>query len=122
MAKGKVLVVDDEPDIVEIIQITLEAADFQVITAGNGEEALRVASEERPDLILLDVMMPKMDGWTACKQLKETLNQTPIIMLTARGETEAVTRAHRAGAEDYIVKPFNQAVLLSKVKKALEGR
>ncbi len=119
---AKILVVDDEPDIVEIIQITLEAADFQVITAGNGEEALERAREERPDLILLDVMMPKMDGYTACSQLKEIGDRTPIVMLTARGETEAVTRAHQAGAEDYIVKPFNQATLLGKVKKALERR
>jgi len=121
MPKYKVLIVDDEPDIVETLSFMLQARNFDVVTASDGFEALSKVKSERPDLVLLDIMMPGMDGYDVCVKLKtdkETKN-IPVVMLTARGENEAVIRAHKAGANDYIVKPFSLPTLVSKLNKLL---
>jgi len=121
MVKSKILVVDDEPDIVDTVTFMLQARNFDVITASDGLEGLTKAISEHPDLILLDIMMPNMDGYELCYKLKKDKNMRniPVIMLTARGENEAVIRAHKLGADDYIVKPFSLPTLISKLNKLL---
>lgn len=121
MPKYKILIVDDEPDIVETLSFMLQARNFDVVTASDGLEALSKVKSERPDLVLLDIMMPGMDGYDVCVKLKtdkETKN-IPVVMLTARGENEAVIRAHKSGANDYIVKPFTLPTLVNKLNRLL---
>ncbi|MGB9597307.1 MAG: response regulator transcription factor [Candidatus Poribacteria bacterium] len=121
MPRYKILIVDDEPDIVETLSFMLQARNFDVVTASDGLEALSKVKSERPDLVLLDIMMPGMDGYDVCVKLKtdkETKN-IPIVMLTARGENEAVIRAHKSGANDYIVKPFTLPTLVNKLNRLL---
>jgi len=121
MPNEKILLVDDEPDFVEIVRFFLEANEYQVVTAINGEKALEKAIEEKPDLILLDIMMPKMDGFTACRELKNSENtkSIPIIMVTAKGSRGDVAQAARSGANSYIMKPFNLAKLVDKIQETL---
>ncbi len=117
----KILVVDDELDMLKVVVFRLKQSGYEVITASDGVEGLKKAEEEIPDLILLDVMMPRMDGYAMASKLRE-LKKTqsiPIIMLTAKSDPDDVTRFHELGAIDYIVKPFDQVVLLEKVKKHL---
>lgn len=121
MPKNRILLVDDEPDIVETAAFMLQARNYLVSTASGGLEGIEKAKKEHPDLILLDIMMPEVDGYDVCMRLKadEDTKHIPIIMLTAKGESEAVLRAHKLGAEDYIVKPFSLPILLGKLKKFL---
>ncbi len=119
MAKGKILIIDDEPDIVETVSFMLQARNFSVITAIDGFAGIEQAKLNKPDLILLDIMMPGMDGYETCLKLrsdKDTKN-IPIIMFTAKGESESVQKAHKSGANDYIVKPFSLPTLLNKINK-----
>jgi DNA-binding response OmpR family regulator len=121
MSRYKILIVDDEPDIVETLSFMLQARNFDVVTASDGLEGLAKIKSERPDLALLDIMMPGMDGYDVCVKLKtdkETKN-IPVIMLTARGENESVIRAHKSGADDYIVKPFSLPTLVNKLNRLL---
>ncbi|NQY28181.1 MAG: response regulator transcription factor [Flavobacteriaceae bacterium] len=117
----KILLVDDEPDILEIVGYNLSSGGYQVFTASNGLEAIEVAKKELPDLIILDVMMPKMDGIEACEQLRKLpeLSNTIITFLTARNEDYSQVAGFDAGADDYIAKPIKPKVLLSKVKGLL---
>ncbi len=117
----KVLLVDDEPDILEIVRYNLSTIGYQVITAENGLEAVKKAKKERPHLIILDVMMPEMDGIEACEQIRKNpdLNDTIITFLTARGEDYSQLAGFDAGADDYITKPIKPKVLVSKVKALL---
>jgi len=117
----KILLVDDEPDILEIVGYNLTSGGYQVLTASNGLEAIEVAKKELPKLIILDVMMPKMDGIEACEQLRELpeLANTIITFLTARNEDYSQVAGFDAGADDYITKPIRPKVLLSKVKGLL---
>ena len=101
----KVLIVDDEKNIVDIIAFNLKKEGFQIIKASDGDEGLRKTIEQQPDIILLDIMMPKMDGYETCKKIREKL-QTPIIMLTARAEEVDKVLGLELGADDYITKPF----------------
>ncbi len=116
-----ILLVDDEPDILEIIGFNLSREGFQVLTAENGEEALKIASRRKPQLIILDVMMPKMDGIETCERLRQMseLDKTLISFLTARGEDYSQVAGLGAGADDYITKPVRPKVLVSKVKSLL---
>lgn len=118
---SKILVVDDEPDIVEFISYNLKKEGFQVITATNGKEAIESAKKQKPDLILLDVMMPEMDGMETCVELRriENLKHTFITFLTARGEDYSQIAGFDAGADDYIVKPVKPRVLVSRIKAML---
>ncbi|MBJ7880096.1 response regulator transcription factor [Gelidibacter salicanalis] len=117
----KILLVDDEPDILEIIGYNLSAEGYHVITAENGVQAVKKAKKERPQLIILDVMMPEMDGIEACEQIRKIpeLRNTIITFLTARGEDYSQMAGFDVGADDYITKPIKPKVLTSKVKALL---
>ncbi len=121
MDKKKILVVDDEADILEIVQYNLEKGDFAVNTASNGIEAIDIATEWNPDLILLDVMMPEMDGMETCMRLRSNaeLDNTVIAFLTARGEDYSQIAGFESGADDYITKPIKPRVLLSRITALL---
>lgn len=117
----KILIVDDEPDILELIHHTLSKEDFEVDTAENGQMAIDRLKKIKPDLILMDVMMPVMDGMEACKRIKEDpkFSDIPIVFLTARSEEFAELAGFDAGADDYIAKPIRPRVLLSRLKAIL---
>ena len=117
----KILLVDDEPDILEIVAYNLSSEGYQVITAENGAEGVKKAKKEKPQLIILDVMMPEMDGIEACEQIRKMpdLSNTIITFLTARGEDYSQVAGFDAGADDYITKPIKPKVLVSKVKALL---
>ena len=116
-----ILLVDDEPDILEIVGYNLSAEGYQIITASNGIEAVKKAKKEKPQLIVMDVMMPEMDGIEACEQIRKVpeLSDTIITFLTARGEDYSQVAGFDAGADDYITKPIKPKVLVSKVKALL---
>ena len=113
-----ILVVDDEPSVVNLITYNLRKAHYQVLTASNGREALDQARQSRPDLILLDLMIPEMDGLQVCRELRKT-SEVPIIMVTARGEETDRVIGLELGADDYICKPFSVRELLARVKAVL---
>ena len=124
--KGKVLVVDDDPDMVSVIRMSLEKASYEVMDAGNGKEGIEKAKKERPDLIVMDLMMPEMDGFEACKRLKADpeVKNIPVIVLTAIGEQLSDTKyAKDMGlgleSEDFITKPVDLNVLLERVAQLL---
>ena len=122
--KIKILVVDDEPNIVQTLQDRLEMNDYKVFTAGNGKEGLEKALQEKPDVILLDVIMPIMDGHEMLESLRKQPGgaEASVIMLTARSQTQDIARANACGIEDYIVKPFDLSELLEKIETVLENR
>lgn len=122
MAK-KILVVDDEPYLVELVQTRLRANRYEVVTAVSGKEGLEKAKREKPDLILLDILMPDMDGYQVLRQLKagRDTRGIPVMMLTVKEWSEDIEKAIAGGAIDYIVKPFNPSSLLEKIKRALEN-
>lgn len=117
----KILLVDDEPDILEIVGYNLSNEGYQVITAQNGLEGVKKAKKEKPELIILDVMMPEMDGIEACENIRRVpeLKDVIVTFLTARGEDYSQVAGFDAGADDYITKPIKPKVLLSKVKALL---
>lgn len=117
----KILLVDDEPDILEIVGYNLSNEGYQVITAENGKEGVKMAKKHNPHLIILDVMMPEMDGIEACEQIRKLPDhaETIITFLTARGEDYSQVAGYDAGADDYITKPIKPKVLVSKVKALL---
>ncbi|KAA3652948.1 MAG: DNA-binding response regulator [Bacteroidetes bacterium] len=122
--KETILLVDDEPDIIEIIQYNLEKEGYKVITANNGKKAIEIAENKNPDLIILDVMMPEMDGIETCMLLREipTIQNTLITFLSARGEDYSQIAGFEAGADDYITKPIKPKVLISKIKAILRRK
>ncbi len=117
----KILLVDDEKDILEFIGYNLKKEGYQVFTARNGKDAIGIAKNELPHLIILDVMMPKMDGIETCTEIKSIpeLNNTIIVFLTARGEDYSQIAGFEAGADDYITKPIKPKVLISRIKALL---
>ena len=117
----KILIVDDEIDIIELLSYNLKKENFTVVAAMNGKEAIQIASKMKPDIILMDVMMPEMDGIEACRQIKALpqLKNTPLIFLTARGEEFSELAGFEAGADDYIIKPIKPRVLISRLKAIL---
>ena len=116
----RVLAVDDEPDVLRLVEIKLRKAGFDVVTARDGQEGLEQALAERPDVVLLDVMMPRMDGYTAAAHIKAEVTPTPIIlMLTAKGQESDVIRGLSGGADDYIIKPFAPRELIARINVAL---
>ena len=114
MAMGKVLVADDDKNICELLRLYLVKEGFQVVLAGDGEEALARFSAENPDIILLDVMMPRLDGWQVCREIRKK-SECPIIMITAKGETFD----KELGADDYVVKPFETKEIVARIKAVL---
>ncbi len=120
MAK-KIVLAEDEPQIARLVEFKLKKEGYQVICKGNGEEALAAIKTEEPDLILLDVMMPVMNGYEVLRRVKEdeNLKNIPVVMLTARAQERDVVKGIDTGADDYITKPFHPAELLARVKKIL---
>lgn len=119
MLAKKILIVDDEPEFIDMIQMRLEANGYEVVRATSGSEGLERAAEENPKLILLDVMMPEMDGFDVLKRLRRNpaTQYIPVVMLTARGETKSIFRAQDRGATDYLIKPCEPQELLDVVGK-----
>ncbi|SDB64540.1 two-component system, OmpR family, alkaline phosphatase synthesis response regulator PhoP [Flavobacteriaceae bacterium MAR_2010_188] len=117
----KILLVDDDPDILEIVSYNLSSEGYQIITADNGKSAVKKANKESPHLIIMDIMMPEMDGIEACEQIRKIphLSETIIAFLTARGEDYSQVAGFDAGADDYITKPIKPKLLISKVKSLL---
>ena len=118
MALEKVLVVDDDPNICDVLRMYLENEGYSVILAYDGEEALVKFNALKPDIILLDVMLPTLDGWQVCREIRKTSN-TPIIMLTAKGETFDKVLGLELGADDYVTKPFDAKEVMARVKAVL---
>jgi two-component system, OmpR family, alkaline phosphatase synthesis response regulator PhoP len=122
--RAKILVVDDEPNIVQTLQDRLEMNCYRVVTACNGRDGLEKAISERPDIILLDVIMPIMDGHEMLEHLRKTEEgkNVAVIMLTARSQNQDIARATACGIDDYIVKPFDLSELLEKIETILDSK
>ena len=121
MAKKKILVVEDEAELTRAIQIRLEEAGYEVLIAYDGQAALENARAENPDLIVLDLMLPKMDGYKVCRMLKfdEKYKKIPVVMLTARAQEKDEDLGYEVGADAFITKPFKYRVLLAKIAELL---
>lgn len=121
MARKKILLVDDSTTVLMMEQMILSKLPYEIVTAKDGQEGLEKALAVQPDLILLDVVMPKMNGFETCKQLrgKEETKTIPIIMVTTRGEMDSVETGYQSGCSDYVTKPINSLELISKVKNFL---
>jgi two-component system phosphate regulon response regulator PhoB len=120
----KILIVEDDDDIRELIAFNLEMSGYEIIKCDNGEDAIKIAVKENPDLFLLDVMLPGIDGFEVCRKIKknQNLKETPVIMLTARTEDDDIITGLETGADDYITKPFRPKILLARVKTALRRK
>lgn len=114
----RILVVDDEPRFVRLVEANLQTEGYEVVKAKNGKQAVELAASEKPSLILLDVMMPEMDGFQACERIRE-FSTVPIIMLTAKGDEEHKVRGLNLGADDYVVKPFSANELIARVQAVM---
>ena len=124
MKKDRILVVDDEEDILELVEFNLSRGGFDVTAVGTGEEAIRAARASQPTMIVLDLMLPGVDGIEVCRLLKKDARtrEIPIVMLTARGEESDIVRGLELGADDYVTKPFSPKVLLARVRAVLRRR
>ena len=118
MANEKILVVDDDTNICELLRLYLTKEDYQVTTANDGEEGLEKFNQLKPDMVLLDVMMPRMDGLEVCRRIRK-LGNTPVMMLTAKGETFDKVLGLELGADDYMVKPFDTKEVVARIKAVL---
>lgn len=119
----KILIVDDQPEIRELVQVTLEIGDYQILMADNGQKAIEVAQAEHPDIILMDISMPgsNIDGLEACRRLKTDPATTDItiVMLSAKGQEDDIENGTAAGADDYFTKPFSPIALIEKVESVI---
>ncbi len=118
MNKEKILVVDDDTSICELLRVYLEKEDYQVVIANDGMSAVSTFREESPSLVLLDIMLPKLDGWQVCREIRK-FSETPIIMLTAKGEVFDRVLGLELGADDYVVKPFETKEIVARIKAVL---
>ena len=118
MPKGKILVVDDNANICDLLRMYLEKEDFSVSIVNNGLDAVKTFGEESPDLVLLDIMLPGLDGWQVCREIRKTSDK-PIIMLTAKDETFDKVLGLELGADDYVTKPFDAKEVVARVKAVL---
>ena len=118
----KILLADDEPSLCEALSIILRGAGYEVCAARDGAQAVAVFARERPDLAILDVMMPKLDGFDACESIREIDPDVPVLMLTAKGDIDDKRSGFRAGADDYVTKPFNDEELVLRVEALLRRR
>jgi two-component system KDP operon response regulator KdpE len=116
--KANILVVDDEPHVLKLVKANLESSGYRVLTAADGEEAIQIVEREMPDLVILDLMLPKMDGYAACSRIRE-FSTVPIIMLTARSAQVDLVQGFEVGADDYLTKPFSVTELLMRVQAVL---
>ena len=121
MANEKILVVDDDTNICELLRLYLTKEGYQVTTANDGEEGLEKFNQLKPDMVLLDVMMPRMDGLEVCRRIRK-LGNTPVMMLTAKGETFDKVLGLELGADDYMVKPFDTKEVVARIKAVLRVR
>jgi two-component system alkaline phosphatase synthesis response regulator PhoP len=121
MANERILIVDDEEDVLELVRYNLDRSGYQTETASSGEEALSKARKSSPDLIILDLMLPGIDGLEVCKKLKSDVKteQIPIVMLTAKGDESDIVTGLELGAEDYVTKPFSPKILIARVRRIL---
>ena len=124
MKKEKILVVDDEEDILELVRYNLAREGFSVTCATSGEEALKLATADAADLIILDLMLPGIDGLEVARRLKENpvTKEAPIVMLTAKGEEADIVTGLELGADDYVTKPFSPRILIARVKAVIRRR
>jgi len=120
--KKKILIVDDDEDIVNLIKVSLNLANFETREVFGGQEALDLLAKERPDLILLDIMMPNIDGYEVCRRIKKDkkLKSIPVILLTAKGQKSDAEKGLEIGADDYIIKPFDPFELGERVRSVLQ--
>mgnify|MGYP001623159612 CR=1 FL=1 len=118
MPNEKILIVDDDPNICELLRLYLNKEGYQTLIAHNGETALELFKMENPALVLLDVMMPRVDGWEVCRRIRSA-GETPVIMLTAKGETFDKVLGLELGADDYVVKPFDSKEVVARIKAVL---
>lgn len=118
MSNNKILIADDDAHIAELIKLYFEKDGFDTVTANNGKKAIELFKSEAPSIVILDVMMPEMDGWQVCREIRRVSN-IPIIMLTAKGETFDKVLGLELGADDYMVKPFEPKELIARVKAVL---
>jgi len=119
MSQKRILIVDDDPAIRKFVQVNLEARGYAVVTAENGENGVQTAEKEKPDLVLLDIVMPEMDGFEVCRRIRQW-SQVPVIMLSAREGENDRDMCAACGANDYITKPFVLRELLSQIKNWLK--
>ncbi|MBN1594434.1 response regulator [candidate division FCPU426 bacterium] len=117
--KYKILIVEDEPEIMELIELTLASDEYELLQAIDGEQGLTLGTTTNPDLILLDIMLPKIDGYEICRRLKgdKKTSGIPVVMLTAFGQKREIEEGFKVKADDYIVKPFEPAKLRQRIKK-----
>lgn len=118
MSTGKILVADDDRNISELLRLYIEKEGFEAVLAPNGAVAMELFESEKPDLVLLDIMMPELDGWQVCREIRKKSN-VPIIMLTAKGETFDKVLGLELGADDYVVKPFETKEVIARIKAVL---
>ncbi|MCK4722535.1 MAG: response regulator, partial [Dehalococcoidia bacterium] len=118
MCSPRILIVDDEPLVLKFVRANLQSMDYEIFAAMDGIEALHIVEKELPDLVILDIMMPKMDGFEVCRRLREW-SQVPIIMLSARGVVSDKVKCLSLGADDYITKPFGVGELIARVRAVL---
>lgn len=118
MSEGKILVVDDDLNICELLRLYIEKEGYRVIIANDGNEALRLFEEERPDFVMLDIMLPGVDGWQVCRDIRKQ-SKCPIIMLTAKGEVFDKVLGLELGADDYIVKPFEAKEVIARIRAVM---
>lgn len=123
MNKKKVMIVDDEAHIVELVKVVLEDTSYEILEAYDGEEAMAKIISEKPDLILLDIMLPRMDGYEVCKRLKadEATKSIPVVMLTAKGQEVDKVKGYQSGADSYMTKPFSPLRLLTELEEKLSS-
>lgn len=121
MATPRILICDDDPVILQLLQVNLELEDYEVLLAHDGQEACEVAEAEHPDLIILDVMMPRLDGYGACQRIKETegLGDIPIVFLSAKAQDDDVEEGLALGASEYLTKPFDPEELVAVIERLL---
>ena len=115
---SKILVVDDDNNICELLRLYLEKEGYTVVIANNGKQAIKVFKDEKPELILLDIMLPELDGWQVCREIRKE-SECPIIMLSAKGEVFDKVLGLELGADDYIVKPFEAKEVVARIKAVL---
>lgn len=120
---AKILIIEDEKDIRQLITFTLQYAGYQVVAGKDGEEALELVRKEKPDLVLMDVRMPKMDGYAACRIIKadKDTKHIPVAFLSAKGQDAEIEKGFEVGASDYLLKPFTPTELIDRVKSMLAG-
>lgn len=118
MSNGKILVVDDDKNICELLGLYLENEGYNVLSVNDGESAVRQFQQYAPDLVILDIMLPRMDGWQVCREIRK-VSEKPIIMITAKGETFDKVLGLELGADDYIVKPFEPKEVIARIKAVL---